>query len=46
MLVIGELHNVPGGRGDTRREFLNLLRFWATSCASRWPAPASGMPAR
>jgi hypothetical protein len=27
MLVIGELHNVPGGRGDTRREFLKLLRF-------------------
>jgi Bacterial TniB protein len=27
MLVIDELHNVLGGRGDTRREFLNLLRF-------------------
>lgn len=26
-LVIDELHNVLGGRGDTRREFLNLLRF-------------------
>jgi hypothetical protein len=27
MLVIDELHNVLGGRGDRRREFLNLLRF-------------------
>jgi hypothetical protein len=27
MLVIDELHNVFGGRGDRRREFLNLLRF-------------------
>ena len=27
LLVIDELHNVLGGRGDTRREFLNLLRF-------------------
>ncbi|MGW3661064.1 TniB family NTP-binding protein [Streptomyces sp. NPDC005151] len=27
MLVIDELHNVLGGRGDHRREFLNLLRF-------------------
>ncbi|MFC5856831.1 TniB family NTP-binding protein [Streptomyces chlorus] len=27
MLVIDELHNVLGGRGDKRREFLNLLRF-------------------
>ncbi|MFW5420954.1 TniB family NTP-binding protein [Nocardiopsis sp. CNT-189] len=27
MLVIDELHNVLGGRGDTRREFLNLLRY-------------------
>ncbi|SRR6266487_4674486 len=27
VLVIDELHNVLGGRGDTRREFLNLLRF-------------------
>ncbi|MFQ6331497.1 TniB family NTP-binding protein (plasmid) [Nocardia sp. CWNU-33] len=26
-LVIDELHNILGGRGDTRREFLNLLRF-------------------
>jgi hypothetical protein len=26
-LVIDELHNVFGGRGDRRREFLNLLRF-------------------
>jgi Bacterial TniB protein len=26
-LVIDELHNVLGGRGDSRREFLNLLRF-------------------
>jgi Bacterial TniB protein len=26
-LVIDELHNVLGGRADTRREFLNLLRF-------------------
>lgn len=27
MLVIDELHNVLGGRGDARREFLNLLRY-------------------
>ncbi|GAA1683278.1 transposition protein TniB [Citricoccus zhacaiensis] len=27
MLVVDELHNVLAGRGDTRREFLNLLRF-------------------
>jgi hypothetical protein len=27
MLVIDELHNVLGGRGGTRREFLNLLRY-------------------
>jgi Bacterial TniB protein len=27
MLVIDELHNILGGRGDRRREFLNLLRF-------------------
>ncbi|MEV1005655.1 TniB family NTP-binding protein [Nonomuraea sp. NPDC050202] len=27
MLVIDELHNVLAGRGDTRREFLYLLRF-------------------
>lgn len=27
MLVIDELHNVLSGRGDRRREFLNLLRF-------------------
>jgi hypothetical protein len=27
MLVIDELHNVFGGRGDRRREFLNLIRF-------------------
>jgi hypothetical protein len=26
-LVIDELHNVLAGRGDTRREFLNLLRY-------------------
>lgn len=26
-LVIDELHNVLAGRGDARREFLNLLRF-------------------
>ena len=26
-LVIDELHNVLSGRGDRRREFLNLLRF-------------------
>lgn len=26
-LVIDELHNVLGGRGDGRREFLNLLRY-------------------
>ena len=38
MLVIDELHNVFGGRGDRRREFLNLLRSSATSCGSRWSA--------
>jgi hypothetical protein len=27
MLVIDELHNVLAGRGEKRREFLNLLRF-------------------
>ncbi|MFC0429909.1 TniB family NTP-binding protein [Kutzneria buriramensis] len=27
MLVIDELHNVLAGRGDLRRQFLNLLRF-------------------
>jgi hypothetical protein len=27
MLVIDKLHNVLGGRGDRRREFLNLIRF-------------------
>ncbi|MFE3206097.1 TniB family NTP-binding protein [Embleya sp. NPDC059237] len=27
MLVVDELHNVLGGRGDRRREFLNLLRY-------------------
>jgi Bacterial TniB protein len=27
VLVIDELHNVLGGRGDRRREFLNLIRF-------------------
>lgn len=27
MLIIDELHNVLGGRGDKRREFLNMLRF-------------------
>jgi hypothetical protein len=27
VLVIDELHNVLSGRGDRRREFLNLLRF-------------------
>jgi hypothetical protein len=27
MLVIDEFHNVLAGRGETRREFLNLLRF-------------------
>jgi hypothetical protein len=27
VLVIDELHNVLAGRGDARREFLNLLRF-------------------
>lgn len=27
MLVVDELHNVLAGRSDTRREFLNLLRF-------------------
>ncbi len=27
MLVIDELHNMLGGRGDRRREFLNLIRF-------------------
>lgn len=27
VLVIDEVHNVLAGRGDTRREFLNVLRF-------------------
>lgn len=27
ILIIDELHNVLAGRGDSRREFLNLLRF-------------------
>jgi hypothetical protein len=27
VLVVDELHNVLAGRGDVRREFLNLLRF-------------------
>jgi len=27
ILVIDELHNVLAGRGDVRREFLNLIRF-------------------
>jgi hypothetical protein len=27
MLVIDELHNVLAGRADTRREFLNLIRY-------------------
>lgn len=27
ILIIDELHNILAGRGDTRREFLNLLRF-------------------
>lgn len=27
VLVIDELHNILAGRSDTRREFLNLLRF-------------------
>ncbi|WP_371876021.1 TniB family NTP-binding protein [Pseudarthrobacter sp. SSS035] len=27
MLVLDEFHNVLAGRGETRREFLNLLRF-------------------
>jgi hypothetical protein len=27
MLVIDELHHVLAGRGDNRREFLNLVRF-------------------
>ncbi len=27
MLVVDELHNMLGGHGDRRREFLNLLRF-------------------
>jgi hypothetical protein len=27
VVVIDELHNILGGRGDNRREFLNLLRF-------------------
>lgn len=27
MLVVDELHNVLAGRGDVRREFLNLIRF-------------------
>ncbi|MTE16918.1 TniB family NTP-binding protein [Nocardia aurantiaca] len=31
MLVIDELHNVLGGRGNVQREFLNLLRFLGNS---------------
>ena len=27
VLIIDELHNVLAGRGDVRREFLNLIRF-------------------
>lgn len=27
ILVIDELHNILAGRGDSRREFLNILRF-------------------
>jgi type II secretory pathway predicted ATPase ExeA len=27
VLIIDELHNVLAGRGETRREFLNLIRF-------------------
>lgn len=27
MLVVDELHNVLGGRGEARREFLNLIRY-------------------
>jgi hypothetical protein len=27
VLVIDELHNVLAGRGEARREFLNLIRF-------------------
>jgi Bacterial TniB protein len=27
VLIIDELHNVLAGRGDARREFLNLIRF-------------------
>ena len=27
LLVIDELHNILGGKSDSRREFLNLLRF-------------------
>jgi hypothetical protein len=44
MLVIDELHNVLGGRGDRRREFLNLIRFLATSCGSRWLGSAPARP--
>ena len=40
MLVIDELHNVFGGTGDRRREFLNLLRFLGTSCGSHWSGSA------
>ncbi|MGZ8219144.1 TniB family NTP-binding protein [Methylomagnum sp.] len=33
MLVIDELHNVLAGKADTRREFLNLIRFLGNSLA-------------
>lgn len=40
VLVIDELHNVLGGRGDSRREFLNLLRFLGNEL--RIPLAAAG----
>jgi hypothetical protein len=51
MLVIDELHNVLGGRGDQRREFLNLLRVPGQRAAypagRRWhPRRLPGDPLR
>jgi hypothetical protein len=40
MLIIDELHNVFGGTGDRRREFLNCCGSSATSCGSRWSVSA------
>lgn len=51
MLIIDELHNVLGGRGDRRREFLNLLRLPRQRAADpagrcRDPRCVSGDPDR